>query len=340
MLPNKLEISLKMNNIVAAVVVTYNRKDLLLECLDGLLVQTLAVNKIIVIDNASTDGTKELLHERGYLENPLIEYVQLIENTGGSGGFYEGVKRGYEAGYDWLWLMDDDSEPAPDALELMAEHFNENNLVALANLKVGEDGIPQYHHTGWFSICSLGNRVVDPVIQTSLEENLLEIDFSSFVGILVRASAISLVGMPKKEFFIHHDDVEYCLRLIQHGRILLVPDSKIIHKDQRNKRITARRVLGRESVRIASDSLWIYYYGARNLAWIKSRRCPLYLLGAAVLLARQTVGIMIYDDFKMARFKIITHAIINGIFGRFDNEFPLKYKGLGKLNQEKILHRH
>jgi len=101
---------------IAAVVVTYNRKDLLKECLDALLNQTRPLDSIILIDNASTDGTPEFLKEKGYLDNPKIDYVRLPENTGGAGGFHEGVKRGYEKGYDWLWLMDDDALPEKSSL--------------------------------------------------------------------------------------------------------------------------------------------------------------------------------------------------------------------------------
>jgi rhamnopyranosyl-N-acetylglucosaminyl-diphospho-decaprenol beta-1,3/1,4-galactofuranosyltransferase len=122
-----------MSDSVCAVVVTYNRKNLLIECLEALRKQTRPIQGIYLIDNASTDGTPELLLEKGYIselppenlkepwekefiiqnltngEEIKLHYVRMHENTGGAGGFYEGVKRGYERGYDWLWLMDDDN---------------------------------------------------------------------------------------------------------------------------------------------------------------------------------------------------------------------------------------
>jgi rhamnopyranosyl-N-acetylglucosaminyl-diphospho-decaprenol beta-1,3/1,4-galactofuranosyltransferase len=101
---------------VAAVVVTFNRKVLLCECLDALLAQNVAVDRIVLINNASSDGTEDYLREKGYLGNELIDYVRMPINGGGAGGFHEGVKRAYEAGFAWLWLMDDDVEPLPDAL--------------------------------------------------------------------------------------------------------------------------------------------------------------------------------------------------------------------------------
>ena len=103
---------------VCAVVVTYNRRDLLEECLAALAAQTHPVDHLLVIDNASTDGTPELLRER-YADQ--AELVALATNEGGAGGFHEGLRLGHAAGYDWIWLMDDDTIPSPTALqELLA----------------------------------------------------------------------------------------------------------------------------------------------------------------------------------------------------------------------------
>ncbi|MFX5615039.1 glycosyltransferase, partial [Acinetobacter baumannii] len=77
------------------------------ECLQSVLSQTRAPDHVLVVDNASTDGTGEMLKE----EFPEVEVLRLPENQGGAGGFHEGIKRAYEAGYDWIWLMDDDGLP-------------------------------------------------------------------------------------------------------------------------------------------------------------------------------------------------------------------------------------
>jgi rhamnopyranosyl-N-acetylglucosaminyl-diphospho-decaprenol beta-1,3/1,4-galactofuranosyltransferase len=105
-------VALDQKGSVAAVVVTFNRKELLCECLDALLAQTYPVSRIVLIDNASSDGTAELLAEKGYLENEIFDYLRLPVNSGGAGGFHEGVKRAFEAGFDWLWLMDDEDAVA------------------------------------------------------------------------------------------------------------------------------------------------------------------------------------------------------------------------------------
>jgi GT2 family glycosyltransferase len=99
---------------VAAFVLTRNRKVLLAECIRGLLGQTHPVDAIVVLDNASTDGTREHLAAEGLLDR--VRFERREENTGGAGGYREGVRLLQETGCDWLWLMDDDAEPRPDAL--------------------------------------------------------------------------------------------------------------------------------------------------------------------------------------------------------------------------------
>ena len=93
---------------ITAVVVTYNRKELLRRCVEHLRGQTRALDNIIVVNNGSTDGTKVWLDEQTDLD------VIHQENVGGSGGFYRGIQYAYEKGYDWIWCMDDDVYPESD----------------------------------------------------------------------------------------------------------------------------------------------------------------------------------------------------------------------------------
>src|SRR5215469_4660419 len=107
-----------MSERVCAVVATHNRKNLLEECLTGLLRQSHALDHILVVDTASTDGTLDMVARKF----PHIEPVRLEENVGGAGGFHTGVKHAYEAGYDWIWVMDDDVEPLPGTLDVMLRY--------------------------------------------------------------------------------------------------------------------------------------------------------------------------------------------------------------------------
>jgi len=313
---------------IAAVVVTYNRKQLLKECLDALLSQTRPLDSIILIDNVSTDGTPEFLKESGYLDNSKIDYVRLPENTGGAGGFYEGVKRGYEKGYDWLWLMDDDSEPKKDALKTLISYVNSNNsenIVALAGTVLTLKGDVLIYHRGRFDF-----RVIFPLIQKPLstkdyQKEIVEIDFASFVGLLIHKSVINKIKFPKKEFFLYHDDVEYCIRLRKEGKILLIPKSVIIHKEA--NRGEGKSFLGKVSYRKSFEKFWLTYYGIRNLTWLGkqySENKLLFYFQMIKSMVRPIVGIILFDDHKLKRIKLILNAYIAGLKGDFDNNKPKK----------------
>jgi len=280
-----------MSDSVCAVVVTYNRKDLLIECLEALKKQTRPIQGIYLIDNDSTDGTPELLLEKGYIselppqnlkepwekefiiqnltngEEIKLYYVRMHENTGCSGGFYEGVKRGYERGYDWLWLMDDDGEPKEDALEKLERYFYLDDVCALAPLKVDRNMNILHYHRGYFNFRNVFFMIRE-VDENELQKEIVEIDHASFVGILVNREAIRKIGYPKKEFFIHSDDVEYCVRLRSIGKILLVPKSIIFHKEASRADGIEIKFLGIEIRRKNFSKFWLSYYGRRNLVWL------------------------------------------------------------------------
>ncbi|MBE7561651.1 glycosyltransferase family 2 protein [Acidithiobacillus sp. HP-6] len=320
-----------MNETVAAVVVTYNRKQLLTECLDALLAQTRPVDKIILIDNASTDGTPELLKEYGYLDNPVIDYVRLPENTGGAGGFYEGVKRGYEAGYDWMWLMDDDAEPMPDALEKMSPGFLIDGVLAVANLKVSEDGTVQVQHRGWIDLCRTDGEVIKSMSETQLTNDVIAIEHASFVGLAVNKMVIDKVGYPKKEFFIHYDDFYYCYMISKIGKIILMRHSLIKHKDAAKKDTNKASILGRSSARVPLEKLWLSYFGLRNMVWMRKQHCSNLALFFYVVkyYLRRCIGVILYDDHKLVRMNFYLNAILDGWFGLFDNQKPRNITRVG-----------
>lgn len=214
---------------VCAVVVTYNRKDLLIECLDAILKQTRPVQSIYIIDNHSTDGTPQLLLEKGYInelppdkltepweteshiqnltdrEYIKIHYVRMHENTGSSGGYHEGVKRGYKRGYDWLWLMDDDVEPLPDALEsqLRYKHIS----LCIHPSKQYKDG-ELFNWEGFIDEAS--GYAFQPLSEEFRKEKEWTcVNFGCFEGMLVNRSVIKKIGYPYKNFFAFYGDDTY-----------------------------------------------------------------------------------------------------------------------------------
>lgn len=241
---------------IVAVVVTYNRKILLKECLESLLKQTMKLKKIIIIDNNSTDNTYEYLKQEGIFDNECIYYKKLNENIGGAGGFYEGLKLSQEFNPEWLWIMDDDTIPNNNCLEKLIDAKNiikekisylassiygtNNEFMNVPNINTepSESGYPN-----WYKYLSNG---------------IVRIKEATFVSLLINNEAVKEIGLPVKDYFIWGDDTEYTLRLTKYyGDAFLVGDSIAIHKRQVSKQLSLYEETNINRVNF-------YYYMIRN----------------------------------------------------------------------------
>lgn len=329
-----------MNNSVCAVVVTFNRKELLTKCIDSLLNQTLKLQAIYLVDNNSTDKTEELLLEKGYIDtlpdydekfvnehivgDVLIKYIRLPENLGGAGGFYEGVKAAYEDNYDWIWIMDDDAFPTKTCLENLKPYYNLEDTVALASLKVDLDDNILYHHRGYFNFTH-GLPIQEHITKEDTQKETTDIDMASFVGLLIKREAVSKIGYPKKEFFIHADDLEYCIRLRSQGKIKLINKSIIKHAEGSVQGTFKKSFLGMQVDRRPYEKLWINYFMQRNLIWLgrkySQNKTSLYTTIIKNYLMT-LIGIILFDDHKLNRIKFYTNAYSDGFKSIFDNKKP------------------
>lgn len=226
---------------VVAVVVTYNRKDLLLECLGGLARQSRPLDGLVLVDNASTDGTPALLFERGLVDrlpeegaSAIQEFrtrpslmggiptlvLRMNENTGGSGGFHEGLKRAYLEGADWIWLMDDDIEPDPRCLEGLLS-FSEISR-CLHPRKYFRDGVA-HEWEGYYDLRT-GRRVFqdDPSFKKGFA--FCTTNTGCFEGMLVHRSIVDAIGYPDPRFFIGMDDSLYGFMAHFHTPVLYLRD--------------------------------------------------------------------------------------------------------------------
>ncbi len=310
---------------ICTVVVTYNRYSLLKECLDSLLNQTYPTD-IFVIDNASTDGTKSNLMQDNYTSHPNIFYKNLDNNLGGAGGFYYGIKEAMGLNYDFIWLMDDDAEPKLDALEVLVTniHTHPSYAAYAPQVRIGSkevNTLSMFGHRGMFDYQHTLPSFQQKLPQNAFETPTYEIDMASFVGILIPFSSIEIIGLPKKEFFIHHDDTEYSLRLADIGKILLVNESLIYHKEQRQEEKILKQFLWKSKNRIRYDKLWLKFFGLRNSVWLakKHSKSPWVYLEIWLLFFTLVKDILLYDDHKWLRLKFATHSVLDGLRGHFDN---------------------
>ncbi len=199
---------------ICAVVVTYNRKELLTRTLDALLAQTIILDEILIIDNASTDGTKEFIEEKKYFEHKNVSYELLSENTGGAGGFYQGVKQAYEKGYDWIWLMDDDGYPATnDCLEtlLKAQHSFDLYGPLVINDNGDEDlsfSFPSSNFDGLIENKETAIKISNEADNFTYIKDII----APFNGILVKRNVVAKIGFPDPRLFIWGDEINYWMR--------------------------------------------------------------------------------------------------------------------------------
>lgn len=247
---------------IAAVLVTYNRQRLLAECLGALLGQTRPLERIILIDNASTDGTPAWLQEQGYTRHPQIDYLRLPENRGGAGGFHAGVQQGFNQGFDWLWLLDDDACPQPDALaQLLACQPQPQHLYG--STAIASDD-PQ-HRLCWPTATPDGSGLER---QSDLAGSLIEIQSLTFLGLLVHRQIVQQIGLPDATLFLAGDDIDYGERARRTGaRLFLVSGSILHHPLPARRTIT---VAGRRFQHLILPP-WKRYYDVRNRLLIARR---------------------------------------------------------------------
>ena len=300
---------------VAAVVVTYNRLVDLQRCIVSLRKQSYPLSSIVVFDNGSTDGTSDWLS----LQTDVCSIIN-EDNLGGAGGFHYALKDAFGKRFDWFWLMDDDCSPEEKCLEMLLNIPHKEKYAGLAPT-VYEDGkVPVSHRANLMYTPNL-STIQCPLNGESGGEAVSGIDYASFVGLLLPYRSVATVGLPRSDFFIHYDDVEYSLRLKRHvGKIALLHSARIDHFQAAKPSVTA----------YAIDKLWIRFYGIRNSIWLKREPWtdlkPLHklrLTGSFIkTLSSQLLHVILHDDHKIKRLKFYTAAYLDGWFGVFDNEKP------------------
>lgn len=208
---------------VIAVVVTYNRSQLLkrnIACL-----RKNSPHAIIVVNNGSTDDTREWLAE----QTDLIVITQA--NVGGSGGFYTGIQQAMERGADWIWCMDDDVFPRPDCLSNLLDHTASEEVGILAPRRLMEGNI----FTNDFQAVNLTNpfsSMYKKKLKKQVINKPVEILGTAFEGLFIRKEAVEKIGLPNKDLFIFCDDTDYCLRAVLAGYKILYIPSALMNKEK------------------------------------------------------------------------------------------------------------
>ena len=232
---------------VIAAVVSFNRAELLQQCLSAIAAQTRPVDGLIVVDNASTDGAADVA--RQHPSRPQV--VALKRNIGGAGGFACCLQEALAAGADYVWLMDDDTIPTPTALQRLTDVIDAypGKLALLGSRAVWTDGRDHPMNTPRLRWRASANETQDAALVGGVP-----IRTSSFVSMLVAADSVRQVGLPCADMFIWNDDFDFSARVLRRARGLYVPASVVEHR--------TARLAGADD-----DPGDRFYYEVRNKIW-------------------------------------------------------------------------
>ncbi len=317
---NTIDNKVKVN----AVVVTYNRVELLKECVTAIENQTYKINKLFIINNASTDNTIEEVEKMSKLYGNIV-LNNLDTNGGGSLGFYKGIRAAYFDECDYVWAMDDDTIPSPTALEKLV-----NSLVIIEE-KISFLSSAVYGlNNESMNVPIISKRIPflcnDPFWYKYLDKGIVEIEKATLVSLFVSTDAIKSCGLPHPYFFIWYDDIEWCRRLTQkYGPGFFIGDSKVIHK----------RFAANHSIFLLENKnrIKLNKYLYRNmLVYSKyyDSKCKFIFKKLSVLLTAVRC-LFRSKKYKFLKFKVVLTGYINFKTGRYHKkEFKNRFNNLEK----------
>ena len=237
----------------AVVIVTYNRELLLRECIRHVKAQTVPAAKIIIVNNASTDGTSAYLKELSENQD-VCQIIECSENIGGAGGFARGLSQALLFDTDCILFIDDDAILSDDYMEkllLARTQYPEYHAFAgsvIANGKIDTCHRRMLSGTGFF---------LKDCKESFYSKGFFTCDIVSFCGMVVDKETAEEIGPPHENYFIWHDDVEYSLRIRRYSRFLIVSNAVLNHK-------TRSGTTGKHPRRYE----WRDYYAIRNRIWM------------------------------------------------------------------------
>ncbi len=232
---------------VVAVVVAYNRRELLLEALAALKEQTAPLTAVVVVDNHSDDDSAETAREFW----PEIELIRLARNTGGAGGFATGMAVAIARhDPDWVWVMDDDTIPTSTALAELLTAVERPDVVLAGSRVVWTDGSDHPMNTPRRNPFARKEE-----LEAAAAGGVTAVRSSSFVSMLVSAERVKTAGLPIADYFIWNDDFEFSTRMLRGGRGLFVPGSVVVHKTKARANTDA-------------DPGARFYFEVRNKIWL------------------------------------------------------------------------
>lgn len=279
--------------VVTAVVVTFNRRDVVLKCLDRLLNAAAVPTHVLVVDNASSDDTAQVVRTA----YPRVTVIQTTENLGPAGGFERGMSEAAQLDCNWIMVLNDDCFVEPGTLRHLldvAEHADDTVGIIAPTFREGDKD-----HLGHVWRHLPVSVLSDPVGHLARP---VDVDMVTFSGPLIRSDLVRCLGAPRGDYFIMWEEWEYCLRLRRRGfRVISVPGCYIEHP-------------GGGSL---GSPPWREYYQARNhLRTVLDRRDVVDILFWFGREAKIVTARALYANQKTVRIRLRLVGAVDAVRGR------------------------
>ncbi len=250
-----------MSARVLIIILCYNGIADTLACLESLQRVEYPSYDVLVVDNASSDGTPETVRA----QFPLVTVIENGANLGFAAGNNVGLRYALRHGYDYALLLNNDTEVAPDFLDCLVE-------VAASDPSIGAVGPTITYYDRPDLIWSAGGvidwrrgaaRMRTDEVDTGREREPVEVDFVTGCTLLVGRAALERAGLLDERFFMYFEETEWCVRIRRAGfRIVYVPQSRVLHKIPLDARF---------------DKEYLAYYMTRNrLLFLRATGVPLH----------------------------------------------------------------
>jgi rhamnopyranosyl-N-acetylglucosaminyl-diphospho-decaprenol beta-1,3/1,4-galactofuranosyltransferase len=280
------------------VIVTYDRRDLLPACLEAVAAQARAPDEIVVVDNGSSDGTGDLIRSAF----PDVTLLRVEVNQGFGLGLATGIRHARAGGHDWIWLFDDDDRPIPEALGTLievVEAMSDDRAGMFSSWSYGPDGIVLAEGAPWNA--GRGGGVPRGPAADPPPPGPYRTDAVTFSGMMLSGAVVDAIGLPRTDYYLMFEDVEYCLRAKRAGfRIYVVP---------RPLATILRAGAGQRPP-------WRGYYQTRNhLLTIRDRGSAAELFWWAVRQVKFLAAAMLWQDRKAERIRLRLLGAWHGLRG-------------------------
>jgi len=294
-----------------AVVVTHNRCALLERCINHLFVQKRIPSEILVINNASSDGTLAMLEQQRVT-------VITQENLGSAGGWYRGIQYAIDGNFDAVWLMDDDGYPDAEALQLLEKQLS-REVVCASSVVVCENNpdrfvfpFPLLDFSGMPKLFAYPRKIALLDKLRSISSDGIYPFAHFFNGALISVAAARKVGNVNCDFFMFGDEVDYFYRLRQSGRVVSVLNAFHFHPDVTERPYTPVKVYY-----FVKNTL-ILNHRYMNWVWLRD------VLTVLVVLVRtaQRNGMLSVIEYIVGKHRVLlSEAIIRGLRGQIAKDF-------------------